>query len=222
MNELPAKAGSLREFAMENGWLLLAQKVGGATLRRLRDRILGRRLKTAGLRIGKHPSLAGLAHIRIGNGFSAGNGLWLEAVTVFAGTRYEPLLTIGANVNLSDYVHVACTNRVTIGDGLLSGSRVVISDHSHGIYAGPEQSSPQLRPVERRLSNDRTVVIGPNVWLGDGVAVLGGAEIGEGAILGANSVVTGKIPPFCIAVGAPARPVKRWDAQAAQWVRWTE
>lgn len=220
MTEQRVRAGSLREFATENGWLLLAQKAGGAALRRLRDRVLAQKLKTTGLQIGKHPKLAGLAHMRVGANFSAGNGLWLEAVTAFAGTSFEPLLVIGPNVNLSDQVHIACTNRVTIGEGVLSGSRVVITDHSHGIYAGSQQSSPEVRPVQRTLSNDKTVVIGRNVWLGDGVAVLAGAEIGEGTIIGANSVVTGNVPAFCIAVGAPALPVKRWDPQAQAWVPW--
>jgi acetyltransferase-like isoleucine patch superfamily enzyme len=218
MSEAGVKASS---FAAENGWLLLAIKAVGAAARRLRDALLARRLKTTGLRIGRYPKLAGLAHMRVSANLSAGDGLWLEAVTAFAGTRYQPLITIGANVNLSDHVHVACTHRVTIGDGVLSGSRVIITDHSHGIYGGEQQSSPEVRPVERKLSNDKSVVIGRNVWLGDGVAVLGGSEIGDGAIIGANSVVNGRVPPFCIAVGTPARPIRRWDSETARWVAWT-
>jgi acetyltransferase-like isoleucine patch superfamily enzyme len=222
MNETDGRAASLRAFGAENGWLLLAQKVAGATVRRLRDGLLARRLKTVGLRLGRSPKLAGLAHMRVGENFSAGNGLWLEAVTVFGGERYEPMITISANVNFSDNVHVGCTHRVTIGEGTLSGSNVIITDHSHGRYSGEGQSSPEIRPTKRRLSNDKAVMIGRNVWLGDGVAVLGGADIGEGAIIGANSVVNCSIPAFCIAVGAPARPVRRWDVERSQWVQWTE
>ncbi len=79
------KTGSLREFAEENGWLMLAQRVAGAAIRRTRDGLLARRLKTTGLRIGKHPRIAGLRHMRVGSDLSAGNSLWLEAVTAFAG-----------------------------------------------------------------------------------------------------------------------------------------
>lgn len=222
MSEPDIKAGSLRNFAAENGWILLVIKAAGAATRRFRDGLLARRLKMTGLRIGRYPKLAGLAHMQVGANLSAGDGLWLEAVTAFAGASYQPLITIGANVNLSDHVHIACTNLVSIGDGVLSGSRVIITDHSHGIYAGAGQSSPEVRPTERRLSNDKTVVIGRNVWLGDGVAVLGGAKIGDGVIVGANSVVTGTLPAFCMAVGAPARPIRRWDVEAARWVPWTE
>lgn len=210
----------LKAHAAENGWLLTLERVLGAAVRRGRDAMLARKLGTGGMRLGKHPHLNGLAHMRIGAGFSAGNQLWLEAVTEFGGQKFTPLLTIGAGVNFSDNVHVGCTHRVTIGDGVLSGSRVLINDHSHGRYAGAQQSSPMTRPVERPLSNDKSITIGRNVWLGDGVCVLGGAEIGEGAVIGANAVVTGYIPPFTIAVGAPARPIRRWDAGTEHWVAW--
>ncbi len=209
---------SLRAFAKENGLFLTLCKVFRAALHRTRDRLLARRLGTCGLRIGKHPKLAGLNHIHLGENFSAGNGLWLDAITSFAGQAYQPTLDIGPNCNVSDHVHIACTHRITIAEGLLCGSRVVISDHAHGLYSGPDQSHPSQRPVERRLSNDRAVTIGRNVWIGDGAAILAGADIGDGAIIGANSVVTGSIPSNTIAAGAPARPIRRWDETTAQWI----
>ena len=107
-------------------------------------------------------------------------------------------------------------NEVTIGDGFLCGSRVVIVDHAHGSY-GADGSDPAVRPNLRRLSTGGRVLIGKNVWVGDGCAILAGAEIGDGAVIGANSVVSGVVPAGCVAVGAPARVVKRWDGVG--WVR---
>ena len=162
--------------------------------------------------------------MRLGRNLAAGDQLWLEAVTFYGGVRFDPLVTLGDDCNLSDRVHIACTNRVSIGDGLLCGSNVLITDHSHGDYArdgaaqSAAQSAPSVRPALRPLSNNRTVSIGRNVWLGDGVAVLAGASIGEGAILGANAVVTGDIPSFTIAAGAPARPLRRWSEPDQRWV----
>ncbi len=215
----PAPSDSLADFARENGFFLLFQKVIGAAIRRSRDRLLANRLRTRGLRIGKHPKLEGLAHMHIGENFSAGNGLWLHAVTSFAGHRYEPSLSIGPNCNVSDQVHIACTLSITIAEGMLCGSRVIISDHAHGIYSGPRQSPPTQRPVERPLSSQRTVTIGRNVWIGDGCAIIAGAHIGDGSIIGANSVVTGPIPPNTIATGIPARPLRQWDETTGQWLR---
>jgi lipopolysaccharide O-acetyltransferase len=210
------------QFARENGWLLLTQRIAGAAVRRLRDGLIARRLKTSQMRIGRFPRLGGLAHIRLGPNFSAGDGLWLEAVTSYAGFDYSPSISIGANVTFSSHVHIACTNRVAIGDGVLSGSNVIITDHNHGIYAGSDQTPPGIPPNQRRLSTDKTVNIGSNVWLGDGVVVLGGADIGEGSIIGANSIVNGPIPPCCIAAGAPARAIRRWNPVTGQWDRWTQ
>lgn len=213
-----SRVASLRDFASENGLFLTLYRAFGNALSRTRDRFLARKLRTRGLRLGKYPKLAGLSHIHLGENFSAGNGLWLEAVIVFSGETFRPQLDIGPNCNLSDHVHIACTHKITIGEGLLCGSRVVISDHAHGVYSGPDQSLPTQRPVERRLSKDRAVTIGRNVWIGDGTAILAGANIGEGAIIGANSVVTGFIPSNTIVAGAPARPIRRWDESTAQWI----
>lgn len=219
----PAPGGSpLRRFARENGLLLLLLKITAAVPRRVRDALLSRRLHTQGLRLGRSPRLLGLAHMRIGAGLAAGNDLWLEAVTEYGGVAYEPLLMLGAHANLSDAVHIACLHRVTIGGGLLCGSRVLITDHNHGVYsagtfAASSQSAPTQRPVERTLSSGGEVRIGANVWLGDGTVVLAGADIGDGAVIGANSVVTGMIPPDSIAAGAPARVLRQWSAEASEW-----
>ena len=223
MSPAHPKAGSRSAFVRENGWFLLGSRAAVALPRRLRDAWLRQSLSAPGLRLGGRPRLLGLRHLRIGHNLNAGNDLWLEAVTAFAGETFDPLLQLGDDCNLSDGVHIACTQRVTIGDGLLCGSHVLISDHSHGQYgasAALAQSDPQLRPALRPLSRDKTIDIGANVWLGDGVAVLGGARIGDGAVIGVNSVVTGEIPPRSIAVGAPARPIRHWDATTASWLPW--
>ena len=122
--------------------------------------------------------------------------------------RYTPKILIGNNVGVSDSVHIAATTSVILSDGVLVGSHVLITDHNHGVYGGTAQSEPENPPSTRRLSASQSVFIGRNVWIGDGVVVLPGSHIGAGSIIGANSVVTGDIPPRCIAVGSPARPIR--------------
>jgi lipopolysaccharide O-acetyltransferase len=209
----------ISQLAREDGWAQVAARVLAALLRRLRDSFTARRLRAPGFRVGRSPHLGGLAHMRIGRNFSAGDHLWLEAITSYNGQAHTPELLIGDHANLSDSVHIACLHSITIGDGLLAGSRVLISDHTHGVYTGPNQSSPETRPTQRPLSSSAPITIGRNVWLGDGVCVLTGASIGDGAIIGANSVVRGPIPAATIAVGAPARVVRRWDPALNEWVK---
>jgi acetyltransferase-like isoleucine patch superfamily enzyme len=170
-----------------------------------------------GLVLGPRCHIRGLKHIRVGVNFQAAEGLWLEAITDYAGEKYDPQLTIGNDVAVSRWSHIAAAYRVEIGDGVLIGSRVIITDHNHGQYDG-SSVTPQIPPIVRSLSGKK-VKIERNVWLGDGVVVAPGSEICEGAVIGANSVVTGMIPAFTIAVGAPARPVKRYDFDLKEWVR---
>jgi acetyltransferase-like isoleucine patch superfamily enzyme len=89
---------------------------------------------------------------------------------------------------------------VTIGDDVWTGPNVYITDQNHG-YDDPDQ------PISRQSQPERPVRIGSGSWLGHGAVVLPGSTIGRHVVIGANSVVTGDIPDFSVAVGAPARVV---------------
>jgi len=65
--------------------------------------------------------------------------------------------------------------------------------------------------MEQGFSEERPVVIGNDVWIGDRVMILPGIQIGNGAIVGAGSVVTHSIPDYAIAAGNPARIIKYRD-----------
>ncbi|BET12283.1 acyltransferase [Pandoraea sputorum] len=156
--------------------------------------------------------------IRIGDGFYAGQQLWIAAVQRYGEQTFTPVIEIGNYVTCSQSVHIAATVRVTIEDGVMFGSRIHVTDHAHGRYQGDVQDSPEVRPTLRPLAPGRPVKIERNVWLGDGVVVLPGVTIGEGCVIGANSVVSRSLPAYVIAVGAPAVPIKRFDRQANQWL----
>jgi acetyltransferase-like isoleucine patch superfamily enzyme len=230
------------QFIAENGlYVALARKME-ERVESFRNHLLARKLKVRSICVASGCHLRGLSHVRLGENFSAGRGLWLEAVTEYAGQTFSPELLIGDNVSIAFWGHIAATNRVEIGSGVLIGSKVHITDHSHGSYgseprslgaseprslgaseprslgASEPHSSPHVPPAERLLSS-RPVVIGKNVWIGDGVFIGPGSEIGESSIIGTNSVVKGRIPPFTIAVGAPARPIKAFDFKRQEWVR---
>lgn len=166
----------------------------------------------------------GIDRMRIGPGLTSGVGLRLDAFPPEPGSGSAargPCLTIGADVQVNDYVHIAAIEDVTIGDRVLIASKVFVSDHDHGAYGedrGAPHEPPTTPPAARRLVA-RPVAIGDDVWLGENVAVLAGARIGRGAVVGANSVVTGEIPPESVAVGAPARVVRTWNEEARRWQR---
>lgn len=169
----------------------------------------------------------GVRHIDLGRRITIGRGMRLEAF----GSGRETNIVFGDDVQINDHVHIGSEGRITIGDRVLIASRVFITDHNHGHYgeglatmrptrrgpegAGldgsrPEHSAPSVPPADRPLSI-APVVIGDDVWLGEGVCVLPGVTIGAGSIVGANAVVTRDIPPASIAVGIPARVVRRYE-----------
>lgn len=162
--------------------------------------------------------IRGKSHIVIGKNFSCRTNLWLEAVTSFNQQTFSPEIYIGNNVGCSDFLHIAATNLVRIGDDVLIGSKVLITDHLHGHYRGPMPSNPEVSPHDRPLTGDQAVIIEDNVLIGDNVCVLPGVVIGKGAVIGANSVVTSDIPAWTIAVGVPAKVLKKFDSLENKWM----
>lgn len=147
----------------------------------------------------------GEQYIKIGKKFNAGKNLRLEAWDLYQDKRYTPEIIIGNNVILGDDNHIGSINRITIGDNLLTGSNVYITDHHHG---KSDEMDCMIPPVERSLFSRGSVEIGENVWLGNNVVVMPNVKIGNGVVVGANSVVTKDIPENCVVAGCPARIIR--------------
>lgn len=205
-------------FYRENGLYVFVTYVLSLPLRSFRNQLLARKLKVRKLTIGSGSHLRGLSNIFVGENFSAGNGLWLEAILRYGNQQFTPRLRIGHDVSISHWSHIACTHSVTIGDHVLIGSKVIITDHNHGSFRGSDATAlipPALRPLE----HDRFVMIKSNVWLGDGVVICPGVTIGEGSVVGANAVVTADIPPLTLVAGVPAKPLRRYDRVEKRWIK---
>ena len=92
---------------------------------------------------------------------------------------------------------------IDIGNDVWTGHHVYITDQSHGYL-------DISKPISQQSQPERAVSIGEGSWLGHGVVVLPGAKIGKHVAVGANSVVTGELPDYCVAVGSPARVIKQY------------
>lgn len=162
--------------------------------------------------------IRGKRHIRLGRQMTCGTGCRFE---VYADRNTGTVLSIGENVQINDYVHIAAIHSVKIGDNALLASRVFISDVLHGNYAAssaeaqsPPESIAKLRPLSYK-----DVVIEDNVWVGEGVCILPGVTVGRCSIVGANAVVTKDVPANCIVAGNPARIIKRYNDASHCWER---
>lgn len=158
-------------------------------------------------------SIVGAECIAIGENFSAGTRLKLH---VFDGEREELehskkiRLKIGNDVTITDNCYISCLQGVSVEDGVLFGENVFVCDNYHGSAIVGEEKNP---PAKRKLFSKGEVVIGKNVWLGRNVCVMPGVKIGDGAIIGANAVVTHDIGAGKVAVGTPAREISGYKQE---------
>jgi len=144
-------------------------------------------------------------YISIGKNFGAVCNLRIEAWDEYMGELFSPEIVIGDNVNMNNDIHIGCINKIIIGDNVLMASRIFISDHFHGSITEEDLNT---NPAQRRLFSKGPVVIGNNVWIGEGVCIMPGVTIGHNAILGANTVVTKDIPANAVVGGIPAKIIK--------------
>ena len=101
---------------------------------------------------------------------------------------------------------------VALGNGSGLGQHVFISGFNHGYGDGSKNSSGQ--PLDLRQT-----IIGDESHIGANSVIVAGVRIGKRSQIGAGSVVTKDIPPFSIAVGNPARIIKKYDELNSTWVK---
>jgi acetyltransferase-like isoleucine patch superfamily enzyme len=146
--------------------------------------------------------ITGSQHIQIGDNFSSGKRLRLQAVFEHHKVFYFPEIIIGNNVRIEDDCHIGCINKIEIGNNVLIAGKVCIIDHFHGKI---DHASLLIVPKKRLLFSKGEIKIGNNVWIGEGAVILPGVTIGDNSIIGAGAVVTKSFPEKAIIVGNPAK-----------------
>ena len=148
--------------------------------------------------------LVGMEYMEIGSHFYCGRNAWIEALGRYRDQYFHPRMVIGDNFRMQHNCHIGCIKSVEIGENVLLGSKVYITDHFHGNITADDVDVP---PQERTLSS-KPVRIGNNVWIGDNVTVLPGVSLGDNVIVGANAVVTHSFPANTVIAGCPAKIIK--------------
>jgi acetyltransferase-like isoleucine patch superfamily enzyme len=186
-------------FAREHGMLTASHARHLARLARARASVRRRRqdVRLHGMAfLGRHVELTaprGSGRLIVGPWSWIGDGVALRS--------HHGRVTVGAKVILGGGTVVNSYLDVTIGDGALIADGVHITDFDH-------RTERVDVPIKDQGIVTSPVRIGPDVWLGRGVTVLRGVDIGEGCVVGAHAVVTRDLPPFSVAVGVPARVVR--------------
>lgn len=123
-------------------------------------------------------------------------------------------IKICEGVNIGPRCILNADNFILIEKNVIIAPNVFISDHDH-----------QYRDVNVAIKfqgttkNDGIIKIGEDSWIGTNSVIVGNVIIGKHVIIGANSLVNKNIPDYCVAVGNPAKNIKRYDNKLCKWIK---
>lgn len=152
--------------------------------------------------------LAGEARMRIGREVFVGANAWLQVLDLGDGAT-DVAIEIGDRSAFAGGCVISAARSLTIGVDVSFARNCYVADHSHA-YTDSDATI-----ASQGLTDINPVVIEDGVWLGENVVVLPGVTIGRGSVIGANSVVTQDVPPYTVALGIPARIIRRFGPEDA-------
>lgn len=180
-------------------WLSYVPKIAG----RLRGIVFRLLVLAAGGSCGAGVRLEGGLRLRAGfhSGIHIGKNAYIGRNCTFD-IRPDALLTVGDNITLTQGIFISAHEAVNIGDDVLVGEYSSLRDANH-------PTDDLVSPINRRPMVGKAINISDNVWIGRGCAILSGVSIGCGVVIGSNAVVTKDIATNVIAVGVPAKPIRK-------------
>ena len=203
--------GYLFHICWKYGWMLIRGNFASLTGKKISSNIF----------IGRHVKMIQRKQLKIGKGSKIHDRVKIDALSVEG-------VVIGDYVVLGHNTVIECTGSLShIGKGVLIGNRTTFGNDcffgaAGGIVIGEDVIAGQFvrfhsenhnyndttTLIKEQGTNHKGIKVGNNCWIGAGAVFLDGAEIGEGCVVAANSVVTKKFPPNCVVGGVPAKILK--------------
>jgi len=150
--------------------------------------------------------------IVLGARTTVGTHALMSLVRRYGPDIFDPKIFIGDGVYIGSYLYMAAVGEISIGDGCVLSDHVNLNDATHGL-------DPTAGPImEQRLTTKGPIRVGRNCFLGYRSAILSGVSLGEGCVVGINSVVTKSFPAYSMVAGAPARVIRTFDQVSKSWV----
>lgn len=153
-------------------------------------------------------AIDGANRIFIGYNVLIAHGGWLAANPLTG--NLDCKLIIGDGTYIGRFAHIYATSRIRIGNKVLMADKVYISDNLHG------HTNVAVPVIDQPIVQVAEVEIGEGAWIGENVCIIG-ASVGKNSVVGSNAVVTRNIPDYCVAVGIPAKIIKRYNFETAAW-----
>jgi len=145
--------------------------------------------------------VSGEKRIIVGDNVYIGANCWLQ--TIPDGNNITPAIAIGNGTSIVGSCVISAVRNVVIEDKVLIAKNVYISDHVHNY------SDQAIPIIDQGIYKMAPVTIKSGAWIGQNAVICPGVTIGHNSVVGANSVVKEDIPDYSIAVGAPARIIKK-------------
>ena len=154
----------------------------------------------------------GKKYISIGNNVMIRNGARLEAIPKHNNNNYDCSIIIGDNTNIEQGFHCTSAGVLKIGSNCDILPYVLITNINH-----------TYDQIDRNINeNDfevKETIISDNCFIGMNAKIFPGVHIGKNVIIGANSIVMNDIPDYCVAIGTPAKVIKKYDFEKKEWIK---
>lgn len=153
-------------------------------------------------------------YISLGDRVFINKNVTLKFLEEFARKGFKkPALKIDDEVTIGEGVVIAAAKYIHIKRDVLIGPNCFIGDHDH------EYRNIRKPIRDQGYKNVKEIVVDEGAWIGANCTISSGVRIGKNSVVGANSVVVESVPPYSVAIGAPARVVKRFNPNTNVWER---
>lgn len=149
-----------------------------------------------------------------------GKIIFHDKIRILNGLRMELLnkdsvIEIGENTSIGQNFHIISAGKLIIGKDVTISGNVFISNFNHDYHE-----------IDLPILDQKNIIfetiIGDNCFIGYGAVILPGSKLGKQCIVGANAVVRGKFPDYCVVAGSPAKIIKKYDKDSQKWIRIVE
>lgn len=148
--------------------------------------------------------------IFVGKNVTIRPGLRIEPIKQYCSQNFKPKIIISDRVTIEQNCHIVSANEVIIGKDVTIAGFSFITDCDH-----------DYRDISKGILEQQLLVkktkIGDQSFIGMGARIMAGVTVGKHCVIGANSVVTSDLPDYAVAVGIPARIIKKYDPSTKTW-----
>jgi acetyltransferase-like isoleucine patch superfamily enzyme len=150
--------------------------------------------------------------IFLGNNVSIGFRARIEGVKTYRDEYFSPRIVLKDGVTIQQNIHLTCANYIEIGANTAIAANVSITDIDHPY-------TDINIPIEHQKIKTKPVIIGDDCKIYNNSVIVQGTVIGKHCTVGANSVVSGIFPDYCVIAGTPAKIVRRYSFDAEAWLK---